>query len=120
MILEYARYYMTFGLQLLTAYGVVRGGPYAWLGLSTLVVLALVDAVLPDDLAERHMRNRALANIPVWLCTVSGPLLILVLAWSVGQGHLAGWLGSRGCPHQRGLDVSHRLRAVVARTLSPA
>ena len=71
MFLDYARYYMTFGLQLLTAYGVVRGGAFAWLGLSTLFLLALADAILPDDTAERHMNNRTLANIPIWLCTLS-------------------------------------------------
>ncbi len=90
MTLDYARYYTTFGLQLLTAYGVVRGGPAAWIGLSTLPILALLDALLPVDLAERRITSRALANVPIWLSTVSGPLLVLVLAWSVGQGHLAG------------------------------
>ncbi len=90
MFLDYARYYLTFGLQLLTAYGVVRGGPWAWLGLSTLFILAAADAVLPDDLAERRISNRTLANIPIWLCTVSGPALILLLAWSVGHGLLTG------------------------------
>lgn len=91
MLLDYARYYITFGLQLLTAYGVIRGGGYAWLGLSTLFLFALFDAVLPDDLAVRRINNRNLANIPVWLCTVSGPLLVLVLAWAMGHGHLAGF-----------------------------
>ncbi len=91
MALDYARYYLTFGLQLLTAYGVIRGGAYAWLGLSTLFLLALFDAVLPDDHAVRRMNSRELANIPVWLCTVTGPLLVLVLAWSVGQDHLTGF-----------------------------
>ncbi|MGH8596934.1 MAG: alkane 1-monooxygenase, partial [Gammaproteobacteria bacterium] len=67
MFFEYARYYAAFGLQLLTAYGVLRGGAYAWLGLSTLFVLALLDAVLPDDYAMRRINNRNLANIPVWL-----------------------------------------------------
>ena len=90
MFLDYARYYMTFGLQLLTACGVVRGGAFAWLGLSTLFLLAIADAILPDDTAERHMNNRTLANIPIWLCTLSGPLLILVLAWSVAYSDLHG------------------------------
>ncbi|MBI2799292.1 MAG: alkane 1-monooxygenase [Gammaproteobacteria bacterium] len=91
MFLDYARYYTTLGLQLLTAYGIIKGGPYAWLGLSTLFVLALVDALLPDDLAVRQMNNRTLANIPVWICTVCGPALILVLAWQVGLDRLSGW-----------------------------
>lgn len=91
MFLDYARYYVSFGLQLLTAYGVVRGDGYAWLGLSTLFLLAVIDAMLPDDHAVRRMNNRSLANIPAWLCTVTAPLLILVLAWKVGQGNLVGF-----------------------------
>ncbi len=90
MFLDYARYYITPGLQLLTAFGVLMGGAYAWLGLSTLFLLALADAVLPDDLAERRINNKALANIPIWFCTLMGPTLLLILAWKVGQGELSG------------------------------
>ena len=90
MFLDYARYYLTFSLQLLTAFGVIAGGAWTWLGVSTLLVFALVDALLPLDSAVRKIDNRRLANIPVWLSTVAGPLLILVLAWQVSQGHLGG------------------------------
>ena len=90
MILDYLRYYTTFGLQLLTAWGVVQGGRYTWLGVSTLAILAILDALLPNDLAERRMDNRHLANIPVWLCTLTGPALLLLLAWRVSLGQLEG------------------------------
>lgn len=91
MFFDYARYYLTFSLQLLTAYGVIRGGAYAWLGVSTLFILALVDALLPLDTSVRRINNRTLANIPIWLSTLTGPLLILILGWQVGQGHLSGF-----------------------------
>ncbi len=91
MILDYARYYLAFGLQLLTAWGLVCGGQYAWLGLSTLFALAVLDTLLPEDHAERRMTNRALANLPAWLSTLSAPGLLLLLAWQVGQGNLHGW-----------------------------
>ncbi len=90
MFLDYARYYLAFALQLLTAWGLVRGGAYAWVGVSTLFGLALLDALLPDDHAERRIRNRDVANIPAWLSTLAAPSLLLLLAWQVGQGGLEG------------------------------
>ena len=65
MFTDYARYYLTFGLQLLTAAGLMLGGPWAWLGLSTLFLFAVVDELLPLDLKVRKMNNRALASIPL-------------------------------------------------------
>ena len=90
MWFDYARYYLTFGLQLLTALGLVLGGPYAWFGLSTLFLFALADELVPNDYAERRITNRALASIPLWLCTLSEPFLILLLAWTAAHGHFVG------------------------------
>lgn len=96
MFFDYARYYLTFGLQLLTAAGLALGGHWAWLGLSTLLAFAVLDELVPNDHAERRMNSRALASIPLWLCTVSGPLLVLVLAWTAAHGHFSGidWAGA--------------------------
>ncbi|MGE0861536.1 MAG: alkane 1-monooxygenase [Gammaproteobacteria bacterium] len=96
MFTDYARYYLTFGLQLLTATGLLLGGGWAWLGLSTLFFFAVVDELLPLDLATRRMTDRRLASIPLWLCTVSGPLLVLVLAYAAANGHFSGldWAGA--------------------------
>lgn len=96
MFFDYARYYLTFGLQLLTALGLILGGAYAWLGVSTLLFFAIADELLPLDYAERRINNRRLANIPVWLCTVTGPLLVLLLAWTAAHGHFSGvhWFGA--------------------------
>ena len=90
MFFDYARYYLPFGLQLLTAYGLLLGEAWAWLGVSTLLFFAVVDSILPDDYASRKMNNATLANIPLWLATVSAPLLVLVLAWSTAQGNFTG------------------------------
>lgn len=96
MFFDYARYYLTFGLQLLTAFGLVMGGPWAWLGLGTLFFFAVVDELVPDDHRTRRITNRALASVPLWLCTVSGPLLVLLLAWTAAHGHFEGihWAGA--------------------------
>ena len=83
MFFDYARYYLTFCLQLLTAAGLALGGHWAWLGLSTLFAFAVLDELVPNDLAERRMNSRTLASIPLWLCTLSGPLLVLVLRLSL-------------------------------------
>lgn len=53
-----------------------------------MFLLALADTILPEDYAERRINHRTLANIPIWLCTLNGPLLILILAWSVAYGDL--------------------------------
>lgn len=90
MVLDYARYYLAFGLQLLTAYGLLRGGAWSWLGVSTLLWLALLDALLPEDHAERRIGSRALANLPAWLSTLTAPALLLLLAWQAGHGALSG------------------------------
>jgi p-cymene monooxygenase len=82
---------LAFALQLLTAWGLLRGGVYAWLGVSTLFGLALLDAMLPEDHAARRIRSRAIANIPAWLSTLTAPALLLLLAWQAGHGALGGW-----------------------------
>ena len=96
MFTDYARYYLTFSLQILTAAGLVLGGGWAWLGLSTLFLFAVLDELLPLDLAPRKMNSRRLASIPLWLCTVCGPLLVLILAWTAAHGHFSGihWAGA--------------------------
>lgn len=88
--MDYGRYYLPWLMQLLCLWGIVTGGGAAWLGVATLPVLAVVDALLPQDLNARHMRNRDLANIPIWLCALTGPAIYLVAAWKVGQGISTG------------------------------
>lgn len=90
MFMDYARYYLAFALQLLTAFGMIMGSAWTWLGLSTLFALAFIDSFLPEDHAERRIHNRQLANVPAWLSTITAPLLLLLLAWLTGQGHLHG------------------------------
>ena len=86
MFFDYARYYLPFALQILTACGLFMGNAWAWLGVSTLILFAVIDSILPDDHSERRIANASVANIPLWLTTLSGPTLVLLLAWtSFGQ-----------------------------------
>lgn len=86
---DYARYYFSPLIQLLTAVSIIVGGPWVWFGIITLPALALADYLLPIDLKERHINNRTLANIPIWISSVAGPCLLFVLAWKIGGGTLS-------------------------------
>ena len=55
MFADYARYYLSFGLQLLTMTGLALGGPWAWLGVSSLFFFALVDELLPLTGGRWHL-----------------------------------------------------------------
>jgi p-cymene methyl-monooxygenase len=90
IMFDYAKYYLPFLLQVITALGFVLGGDYVWLGVATFPTLAIIDSMLPLDFAPRKMRNGALASIPLWLCTLAGPLLYVVMAWHVADHSLTG------------------------------
>lgn len=83
--MDYIKYYLPVLMQVVAATGFVLGGDYAWLGIATLPALAIVDSLLPLDLEKRRMSNRSLANVPVWLATLFGPSLYLLMAWTVGH-----------------------------------
>src|SRR5262245_4118372 len=83
--MDYLKYYLPVLMQVVAATGLVLGGGYVWLGIATLPALAIVDSMLPLDLATRKIRNRDIANIPVWIATLFGPVLYLLMAWSIGR-----------------------------------
>lgn len=81
--MDYLRYYLPAVIQLIAYAGFAIGGDWVWLGIATLPTLGLVDSVLPNDMAARHMSNRTLANIPAWLSSLLGPGLYLMAAYWV-------------------------------------
>jgi len=83
--MDYLKYYVAVLIQLAGYGGFLLGGNYIWLGVATLPIMAVLDSILPIDLAKRRMSSRAIANIPVWLCTLLGPGLYLMMAWYVGK-----------------------------------
>lgn len=85
---DYLRYYFSPLIQILTAISIFAGGIYCWFGVSTLVIFAIVDSILPRDTKARTIRNRGLAEVPVWMGAIFAVGLYLVLAWNIGQGHL--------------------------------
>ena len=88
---DYVKYYVGPLCQVLTAIGFVLGGPFVWFGIALFPTMALLDALLPLDYSLRKMNNRPLAYIPIWLVTLFGPMLYLVMAWSVAYHDLTTW-----------------------------
>lgn len=87
---EYTKYYLAPLTQVIAMLGLYLGGDYVWMGLALFPLMAIIDTLLPRDLSARKMRNRAAAFVPVWLSTLLGPALFLVLAWSVAFHDLSG------------------------------
>jgi alkane 1-monooxygenase/p-cymene monooxygenase len=88
---EYTKYYLAAFTQLLAMAGLYLGGDYVWIGVALFPILAVIDTLMPMDLRKRQMTNKVAAFLPVWLSTLFGPLLMLVLAWSVGTHDLNAW-----------------------------
>jgi p-cymene monooxygenase len=85
---DYAKYYLPALIQVIAAAGFVLGGNYVWLGIASFPALAIIDSMLPLDMSPRRINKRALANIPVWICTLMGPGLYLIMAWHVAHNDL--------------------------------
>ena len=88
---DYAKYYLPVLVSLSAGLGLLLGGDYVWIGVLSLPVLAILDSFLPLSFAPRKMTNKTLANIPVWICTLMGPALYVLMAWVVAHQPLTHW-----------------------------
>tara|TARA_R110000850_G_scaffold154656_9_gene278393 strand:+ start:24264 stop:25376 length:1113 start_codon:yes stop_codon:yes gene_type:complete len=102
---DYLRYYLSPLILAASVYGLYLGGAYVWISLASLPILAIGDALLPRDLATRHIRNHGLALVPVFLSCVLWAASFVLLAWQAGRGELStinligailstGWIGT--------------------------
>jgi p-cymene monooxygenase len=80
---EYLKYYTAPLIQVLAIAGLYLGGDYVWIGIASFPVLAVLDSLLPDDMATRKIKSLAWAYVPIWISTLLGPFMYVVLAWSV-------------------------------------
>lgn len=88
---DYLRYWVPF-LVLAAAFGgFYLGGDWVWTGIASFPVLAMLDTLLGPDLRSRRITNAALANIPIWLCTIGPVLLHFAMAWRVSLEDLSRW-----------------------------
>ncbi|OYX90737.1 MAG: alkane 1-monooxygenase, partial [Novosphingobium sp. 35-62-5] len=90
--MDYARYYLGAVLQIAVIASFLMGGHWVLLGIATLPLFGLLDSVLPNDFATRKMPNRALADIPAWLCSLLGPVVYVAAAvWVARTPYATGW-----------------------------
>ncbi|MCB2089605.1 MAG: hypothetical protein KDD98_12375, partial [Sphingomonadaceae bacterium] len=84
-MLDYGRYYLGPALQLAVMASFLVGGAWVWLGIASLPLFGIIDSLLPNDFAERKMPNKGLADVPVWLASLFGPVIYLFAALWVAQ-----------------------------------
>ena len=85
--MDYGRYYLGVALQGAVIASFIVGGPWVFVGIASLPLFGLIDSVLPNDFATRRISNKALADIPVWLCSLLGPVIYLFAAYWVSRNH---------------------------------
>ncbi len=81
--MDYTRYYLGPLLQLAAIGSFLVGGSWVWLGIASLPILGLIDSVLPNDFSIRKIRSKAIADIPVWMSSLLGPVIYLAAAYWV-------------------------------------
>lgn len=90
--MDYGRYYIGVFLQLAVMASFVVGGAWVYLGIASLPLFGLADSLLPNDFKTRRMSNQTLADIPVWLCALFGPVIYLFAAlWVARNPGASGW-----------------------------
>ena len=90
--MDYLRYYIAVLMSLSAIAGFVIGGNAVWIGIATFPTMALLDSILPNDMAPRKIGNKAMAEIPVWICALASPVLYLTAAlWISRTPEITGW-----------------------------
>jgi len=90
--MDYGRYYLGALLQLAVIASFLVGGAWVFLGIASLPVFGLIDSVLPNDFRTRKTLNKTLADIPVWMCSLLGPVIYLAAAlWVVRNPNAMAW-----------------------------
>ncbi|MFT3792278.1 MAG: alkane 1-monooxygenase [Rudaea sp.] len=87
-MVDYLKYYVAPFTQALALWGLLMGGHYVWIAIAWLPALAILDAMLPTDLAARKIRSRSWALVPVWLSCLLGPAIYVAFAWSLAHNVL--------------------------------
>lgn len=88
--MDYLKYWTPVAVLGCSIAGLIAGGDWVWVGIASFPVLAILDTLVGADLSQRRMSNPALANLPIWICSV-GPLAQYgVLAWAVATHDLTG------------------------------
>ena len=89
--MDYLKYWTPVLVLAASAAGLIIGGDWAWVGIATFPILAILDTIVGRDYSMRKMSNPTLANIPIWICAIVPLGLYFLLAWSVVHHDLTGW-----------------------------
>ena len=88
----YLRFLGVYGFGLVTAAGIALGGPWMWIGISTIYGLMIAgDELLGDDYSEPTYRYPGLLNATLYLALPVLGFLCFVMAWMAGSGDLFGF-----------------------------
>lgn len=85
-VFDYLRYYIVPLMTFCGALGFMLGGHWVWLGAATFPVLMVLDVILPKDFAERRIRNRLLADVPLYLHVLLMVVMYFAFLYSVTAG----------------------------------
>ena len=88
--MDYIRYYFPVLLQLSALAGIIAGGPWVWLGIVQLPILALVDGFLPYDGRVRRAESESLMDVPLVVTVLLGFVITGAVAWRAGQPGVSG------------------------------
>jgi p-cymene methyl-monooxygenase len=88
---DYLKYWVPVLVLAVSFAGFFIGGNWVWLGIASFPVLAVLDTMAGRDYSTRRITNAALANIPIWLCSVGPVALYVAFAWRLSVEDLTGW-----------------------------
>lgn len=90
--MDYLRYYLAAAIQLGVIASFLIGGNWVFLGIASLPAIAIVDHILPNDFAVRKITSQRLADVPIWLCSLLGPITYLTAAyWVATAAEITAW-----------------------------
>lgn len=91
--MDYLRYYIPMLIQLAAYAGFAVGGNWVFVGIASLPTMALVNSLLPNDLATRKMKAGFIADLPVWISTIimAVGLYLMAARWVAVTPDIAPW-----------------------------
>jgi len=89
---DYLRYYLAALFQLGVIASFFVGGNWVFFGIASLPAMAIIDHVLPNDFAVRKITSKSLADVPIWICALLGPIAYLTAAyWVATAAQIEPW-----------------------------
>lgn len=84
--MDYLRYYANLLFPIAALTGFALGGQWVWLGIATLPLTILADALSPQDYAPRRVTRPMLADTVLYVLSLTAPLVLVAFAWRLSQG----------------------------------